>query len=443
MNKPKDLKPTIRELIEKNKLLLKDKFISDASHLISANFLSQVLNVATLAAIAKFYSAYSFGILTLFLVIPSLLLSFSTGRYEQSIQIARTEKEAMSIVFLSVALVFAVSLLTLGGTLVFKTQIAKLVGGPEIIDYLPYTSIFVFFSGLFQVIRVWSLRKNRFKNISRSIMAQTVLGNLIIIFGSFSSFHTFSLILGTFAKQCAAVVPLLLLMRKSDLDTMKEVAVHDVKECAKKYLSLSWSLMIGYSLASASFQVIIMTIGRLWGVEAVGQFQLAYRIALFPCTVIADAISEIFKQRAVELYHKTGEFKDLVIKILKILMLSALVPYVIGIVITPSVLGHFLSDKWIPAISLVQILLVQSYFTLTISPIDKWASIVQNKLYIYMWQSGKILGIILVSLFVKAFGFSLHFYIAGVTLVIIGFYLIDAYCGIRGSSGQGIYNVAA
>lgn len=408
--------------------------VSNAKHLVTANLFSQILNVGTLAVIAKFYSSYDFGLLTMLLVIPSILLSISTGRYEQAIQLPSSDEESAGIATFSLILVFCTTILSLLTMLLFSEPIAMWLGSKELVPLLPWMAPFVLFSGGLQVLRLWSIRKSRYRKISRALMMQTVVGNIIILVGPIIGKSLFFLILGTFLRQYMAVIPMVFWVLREDRNVFGALTSRLLRQCARDYFALSRSLVIGYSLASANFQIIVIAIGRIWGVSAVGEFQLAYKMALLPCTIVADAASEVFKQKAVSLLYSQGHFGDLMARTMKTLLAYSLIPYIAALSLSPIILGFLLDEKWQPAIVLVQILLVQSYFTLGISPIDKWASILQDRFYIYAWQGGKTLSILLVSGFVTVFPVSLPMYVSLVSFVIVGFFLIDAYWGLRRSS---------
>ncbi len=168
------MKLMLRELIQR---LAKSKH---SVALVFSQLVAQGLNFVTLAVITIYFSPSDFGLLTLILIIPSLVLSVSTFRYDQIIQVVESDQEAVDVVFGSLGILIVVTLLTAIVLMIIPTEVSLALGGIEVEPYLTLCVPFVFFSGFFSILQAWLLRLGHLYEISKANVTQAIIGNLII-----------------------------------------------------------------------------------------------------------------------------------------------------------------------------------------------------------------------------------------------------------------------
>ena len=109
--------------------------------------------------------------------------------------------------------------------------------------------------------------------------------------------------------------------------------------------------------------------------------------------------------------------------------LLALVPYALGIMLAPVLFAWLFGEVWRQAGLLAQILMVGSFVSFVITPIDKAAVIFQRTRYIFLWHVAR-LGLKVGAIGMTALmGLSLTTLLWLIVLVRVGLYCVDlVYC---------------
>ena len=99
-------------------------------------------------------------------------------------------------------------------------------------------------------------------------------------------------------------------------------------------------------------------VGWLLSASALGVYQFAYRISTLPSTQISNVISSVVFPAYSQLQHDDKLLRDGYLRALK-LVATATFPMTVGIMLTvqPFIRG-FLGTKWLPAVTVIQILAV-------------------------------------------------------------------------------------
>ncbi len=199
----------------------------------------------------------------------------------------------------------------------------------------------------------------------------------------------------------------------------------------KKYFGLARSLTIGYSLSGMNYQILTFTISHIWGLAVLGNFQMSYRLALIPCSLVSSTLGDLFKQKAALVTGSSEKVAKLIRSSVKMLAFAALVPYLLLFLFTP-LLAHLIPNKdWAQLAPFFRIMLVQSFFTLAYGTIDKWPQLFHLKNYIFVMHSGRTMLLLLISslyFMVKMEAFS---YIIVTSAVFVALYVYDYYFSLN------------
>ena len=75
--------------------------------------LAQAIPIAISPILTRIYTPEEFGVFALYMAIASILTVLVTGRYEMAILLPKKDRDAMSLVALSIALSFFISIILL------------------------------------------------------------------------------------------------------------------------------------------------------------------------------------------------------------------------------------------------------------------------------------------------------------------------------------------
>src|SRR5699024_4937358 len=105
------------------------------------------------------YSPDDFGALALFVAISTILASIANGRYELAILLPKTDKEALSIMTLSLVISTLLSIFLFISIIIFHNPIVSIVNNRELSKWLYFIPIVVFLAGLYNSLNYYNTRK--------------------------------------------------------------------------------------------------------------------------------------------------------------------------------------------------------------------------------------------------------------------------------------------
>src|SRR5699024_8768625 len=110
----------------------------------------------------------AFGIFGLFIAVAGMLSVVASAKYELAILLPEKEKDAGSVLWLSMAIILGVTTLSFFIVLFFRENIASLLGSPELASLLWWAPVTILFTGLYNAFNYWTTRRKEYKRLSIS-----------------------------------------------------------------------------------------------------------------------------------------------------------------------------------------------------------------------------------------------------------------------------------
>jgi O-antigen/teichoic acid export membrane protein len=110
-------------------------------------------------------------------------------------------------------------------------------------------------------------------------------------------------------------------------------------------------------------------LGHLGGSHVVGWYNLSVRMLGLPSTLIATAVSDVFRQRATNDFHTFGSCRSIFLKVFKTLVLVSIVPFAILLLFGPSIFSFVFGEQWREAGKIAQVIGVLYVFKFVVSPL--------------------------------------------------------------------------
>lgn len=143
--------------------ILKNSFII----LLTGSSLAGILNIIFYPLISRLYSVEDFGILATLTSITAFLCIFSTGKYEQAVIIAKNEKEAVTLILLSISLCGFLSLVCLIISQTYlANHVARLFHTDKLIKFLWLCPFAVLGISAYNCYNEWCVRKKTYGALS-------------------------------------------------------------------------------------------------------------------------------------------------------------------------------------------------------------------------------------------------------------------------------------
>ena len=336
--------------------LNQSSFIRHASILASGAFLSQVITFSASPLLTRLYAPSDFAVLALFIAIVSSFSAAAGGRYDIAVLVAKEEKEAHALVYLSFWVALAISILLFlvflfKPFLFWKNDAARSLG-----SWLYVTPLMVFLSAAGMALRCYANRKKDYVIISCSsvISALSAVG-LSIIFGVFK-FTADGLLIGTLLAAC--IFPTLLYYKYKQVSNFQYTNLrHKLVKLAMKYKQFPIYNASTTFLDSLTLALPIFFLTRYFSETIVGYYALLTRVATAPIGFISQAVSELHVKKVAEYIH-FGKNPATYLKKISLFLVAIVSPPTFLLMLTgPELFALLFGEPWRTAGSLLVILM--------------------------------------------------------------------------------------
>jgi O-antigen/teichoic acid export membrane protein len=370
-------------LIKFLKNIEKSEILKNASYLLIATVLSQGIGVLFMPVLARLYTPGSFGILTSFTAVSTIIGHLANGKYAQAIVVPKNDSDANILylickkitLYLGILSIFIIAFLLIFG--IFKIDKLWLI-------FIP----FVLVSGSFLEINTFYLTRIKFfKRIAISKISQSSI-NIIssLIFGIFSLFNQFGLILGVIFGQIASVIVTRISLFKNSNSTSLNISKSVFFDTIKKYKAYSIFGIPGAFVDSIAQQLPVYFLIFFFDNGTIGQYGLATRVVQIPGILIANSINNVIYQKFSELNSYDKPLKPLLIRTSLNIAKIILIPMIIFAIFSPLLFPIIFGNQWTESGKYARILFLIYTIRTIVSPITTIFT-VKNKLNIsFSWQ---------------------------------------------------------
>jgi lipopolysaccharide exporter len=143
--------------------------------------IAQAIPLIIAPILTRIYSSEQFGLLILFMSIVSILSVIVSLRYEKSIIQPLDDKDAISLVAISMLVTIVISAILIILINIFYTQIQELLGNNDISIIKYWVPLAILILGFYNSLYQWYIRKKQFalcSNISISKGVATAGGQI-------------------------------------------------------------------------------------------------------------------------------------------------------------------------------------------------------------------------------------------------------------------------
>jgi len=204
----------------------------------------------------------------------------------------------------------------------------------------------LFITGFSTAARYWLLRKKAFATLSTNNVLRAVLGiGFNVVFG-LVGWTAYGLIGGLIFSLCAGTGLFALRIWKESGADLQSVTWHDVRSQAWKHRGFPMYSAGAVLVEAGASQIPVVFLTSLYGASTLGLFALAQRIANLPLTVVANSVSDVFRQKASEQFARNGNCLKLFDETLIRLTVLSVCPFALAAWISPWAFGHVFGREW-------------------------------------------------------------------------------------------------
>jgi lipopolysaccharide exporter len=403
-------------------------FTHDILTVASVPVISQILGLILTPIVTRLYAPEVFGLANIIGSMVMLFAVFSTMGYHGAIILPKNDKTSSNILLVCFTSLITVSVIVIFIVGAGKVFIASKLNAPELVNYLWFVPIFVFFHGMYQTLRYWKIRMRRFDNLATSRVSEIIVRKSYQIPAGLLGFGSFgSLIAADLAATIAKNIVLLkgVDIKISGINKKLLLKLWSVAKRYKKFPQFSVWAEFFSRMPSAIISFIII---RFFGQEMLGYYGLSLMVLSLPSTLISGSVSEAFAPRVAMAKHDNGH-TELLEKIYARLVIVMIFPFIIlglfGNRLFPLVFGA----EWMQAGIIAQILVFRIFFEIIFSPALSLVDIMEKQeLHVFRSVSSSLIAIVALMLGAHYSNFYVAMWLLalfeGISILVLGGYMM-------------------
>lgn len=365
----------------------KTSFTSDVLTLVGGTTFAQILMILSVPILTRLYSPEDFGVWALYISITSIISVIACMRYDYSIMLPESDKDAVNLLGLSFLAVLIISSLTLPAIWYFKQHILNILNSPQMGNYLWLVTPFVFVNGMFLALNSWNSRTKKFKRLSLARVSSSIsTTGTQVGFGLSGSSTAGGLIGGSIVGLSVTTFVLGGQIWRDDKNLIKEnigwKKIYDgIKRYRKFPLIDSWSALMN----TISWQLPAFLLAAFFSPVVVGFYSLGFRLLQLPMSFIGGSISQVFFQRASRA-KSDGTLDSLVENVFRLLVVIGMFPILILTIVGSDVFTVIFGEAWAEAGVYAQILSIWAFIWFISSPLSTIYVVMEKQQFGFLYN---------------------------------------------------------
>lgn len=331
------------------------RILKDSAQLLSANVVAQAIGILVYPILTRLYAPSDFGLLNLFISIAGVMALFATAEYQYAVVLPKDNKKATALTVLALTILVAVTIiLTL--SIPLAKPLAALFNTPDLTQIYWMLPIFVFFSGLWNVLNYNYLRAKLYPRISGFFISQSVFSaGAKTAFGAAGK-TALGLPLATIIAQAVSVGLSVALAWKKLRANWEKVTWTDCRAAGKEYRNFPVFNLPRALVNSLGQALPVWFLTPCFGLEKVGYLSLALLAAFIPLNIIARACYQVLFQRVSDAVQQARSIEQLMQRF--ILSLAAIIIVGLAIIyfLIPSLVTLLFGAQWLESADIIRCL---------------------------------------------------------------------------------------
>ena len=345
---------------------LKPLIGSNVFILLIGTTISQGLPIITSPLLTRIFTPEDFGLYGLYTSCCSLMAVFACGRYDLALIEPKHESDARVLLNLSITLSLLFSTLMFVVICFFNNWIASILGDERISGWLYLMPLTIFSLSIYTAFSFWLNRNKMYKDMSKNRVISSSTSTIVSIGLGLSKILRSGLIIGYIIGQLLTVI----LLRKKVVSNKYSFNYKKFVILMKRYIEYPKYLIAGTLASEISGTIPLVLITSYYGTAITGLFTLATRVTSLPISFIGNAIGEVYRQKAAEVYNTNGNCIELYFKTLKRLIVISLFPFVVLFFFSEYLFVNFFGMNWQGAGLIAKTLSFLNFFQLISIPMS-------------------------------------------------------------------------
>jgi len=352
------------------KKIKSNEFLKNVLTLMTGTVISQIIGMLMSPILSRLYSPEEFGVFATYFSIVSILIVFSTLRYENAIMLPKSIKEGFNLSIL-VAIISSVFFVFLSVFIfLFRNDVAsflELKGKSNLIVLIHILPISILIYSFYHIITLWQNRLKLFKNIAKSRVLQSTIqasfNSLLSVFGQLG------LVLGSMLGMFSFFIRNII--RKDVFNKFKELYdFEEIKKVAWEYRNYPKFDVFSGLLGAISIQLPVLIFSVFFESDKIGYYSMAQRVLCLPLTFVGASAGQVFFQKASEIKDDSMAIFVLYKKTVLNLLFLGTIPMFVIAVWGPYLFNFVFGDSWYTAGVYARWMVPWLFSMLLVSPVS-------------------------------------------------------------------------
>ncbi|MBQ4376066.1 MAG: oligosaccharide flippase family protein [Bacteroidales bacterium] len=317
--------------------------------------MAQAVALIIYPILTRLFSADDFGLFNLFLSIGGILVLLATAQYEYSIPLPRSHRQASwclqsALPWLCIVVAVCVAVLP------FSKGVATIFDAPRLADVLWLLPIYVAAISLWELLRFWAVRWQRFDRVSTYQVDQAVLNAGMKVGAGYVGMGSGLIYASVLAPLMALLITMARLPRRL-LGPLFHVERRGVRAAMRRYRNFPFFSLPRTLIDNLSGNLPLLVMAPAFGLSTVGFVGMALTLSFRPINIICNSLNQVFYQRTSLLVQQRKPLAYLCRQYVIWAAAVAVPGFAALYFVLPWLCGWLLGDEWTTTGHFIRIML--------------------------------------------------------------------------------------
>ncbi|NTW91588.1 MAG: oligosaccharide flippase family protein, partial [Erysipelotrichaceae bacterium] len=332
--------------LNKYRLLLKESPIAkNLFLLISGTVIGQIILFLFTPILTRLYSPHHFGVLSVYMSIVAVLSVAACLRFDMAIPIPEDDKVAINLTALAMLSASVISMLLSIPIYLFPNSVCEMMGNTDMNKHLWVIPIGVWLVAVYSAIQLWSIRKCRFVEVSKTQISRSVGASGIQAALGLYNPLAFGLVFGHMFYGGYGAIGLIMTSIHKDRRIINTITIKSLIENFIKWRRYPIYSTPEAILDTAACYLPVILISSMVSTKEAGYMMLAQRVVSVPIGVFGGGLSRVYLSEAGKKL-KDGDLKEFTFKIMSNLLKASIIPFILMAFMSPFISKLIFGTGW-------------------------------------------------------------------------------------------------
>lgn len=372
-------------------------FLKNVLFVSGGTMFAQLIVLLFSPIISRIYTSTDFGVFQQYQAILSFLLVISGLRYEMAIFLPKENKDAYSILVLSLLINVCFSIFLLLAIAILRSidySFSFLNGILNLVYFIPFA---ILGASIYQSLNNMVIREKDFKQIGITKITQSsgLIGGQVLI--GYYIDKAIGLIWGDLISKFLGISTFVKALLKKNKLLLLHTNFKKLKSLGYEYRKFPLVSVPSGLLNVAGITISTFFIGNFWGLSALGFYALVDRIFSAPSMLIGQSVSQVYMGEFVKLSYTNPEaLLARFLNLIKKISLITILPYTFAAILAPYLFGWIFGYQWSEAGIYFAILAPMQFVGIIAWPLIPTLNLLERQSWQLAWDIFRLLLVIMV-----------------------------------------------